>query len=308
MRPKSYPHNIINKILIYIITAIFLSILCFGFYKDNIYLILIGSVSFAFLYYIFCTIIYYITTKVEFTERGIKTVNRDFISGANILLNKKQEIDFCDIDYVYFAEKEIYTVKAIKEKLGKYKISKYETDVRKENLINKYNVPEDLIEKITSSKGVRFNENNVCGMLLLLDELETKYRFPEELIKNIKIDLSKTQNYSISYLENQLAEYNIKREDMAKLRKQLKVMEVEIIDAICITYFSLVGYKELSNKKEVDWTLVLSSKDGNKKAYITHFLDYSLEERKKLLQTIKEKSKARFLLDLDTLIEHGIEK
>lgn len=308
MRPKSYPHNMINKILIYLITTIFLSIECFGFYKDNMYLILIGSISFILLYYIFCTIIYYVTTKIEFTEDSIKTINRDFVSSANILLDKKQEIRFKDIEYVYFAEKEIYTAKSIKEKLGKYKINKYETDLRKNNLINKYNVPEDLIEKITSSKGVRFNENNVCGMLLLLDELETKYNLPEELIKNIKIDLNKTQNYSISYLENQLSEYNIKREDMVKLRKQLKVMEVKIIDAICTTYFSLAGYEELSNKKQVDWTLVLSSKDGNKKAYITHFLDYSLDERKQILNTIKEKSKARFLLDLDTLIEHGIEK
>ena len=308
MRPKSYPHNMINKILIYIITAIFLAILCFGLYKDNMYLILVGSISFLLLYYIFCTLVYFLTTKVEILEDKIKTVNRDFISSVNILLNKKQEIDFKDIEYVYFAEKEIYTTNAIKEKLGKYKINKYETDLRKENLINKYNVPEDLIDKITDSKGVRFNDNNVCGFLLLLDELETKYKLPSELIKNIKIDLNKTQNYSIKYLENQLAEYNIKREDMAKIRKQLKVMEVKIIDAICVTYFSLAAYSEISNKKQVDWTLVLSNKSGNKKAYITHFLDYSLEERKKILNTIKEKSKARFLLDLDTLIEHGIEK
>ncbi len=306
MRPKSYPHNSINRVLILLITIVFLIILIYGFYIDNLYLILIGSLSIWLLYFVVSRFIYYITTKIVFTEDGVKTFNYDFLSQVNILLNKKQEIKYKDIQYVYFAEKEIYTVKSIKDKLGKYKISKYETDVRRDNLINKYKVPEDLIRKITDSKGVRFNENNVCAIIMFLEELETKYNIPEDVIKNIKIDISKTQNYSNKYFEDQLAEYNIKREDMAYLREQIKVMEVDIIDALCITYFSQVGYKELSNKAKVDWTLVLSNKNGNKKAYITHFLDYSLEERKEILNKIKSNTNARFLLDLDTLKEHEI--
>ena len=306
MRPKSYPHNNINRILILIITIIFLSILIYGFYIDNIYLILLGSISIYLVYFVVSRFIYYITTKVVFEEDKIKTSNYDFISQVNILLNKKQEIKYKDIKYVYFAEKEIYTVKSIKEKLGKYKINKYETDVRRDNLIEKYKVPEDLIRKITDSKGVRFNENNVCAIIVFLEELEVKYNIPEDVIKNIKIDLSTTQNYSNKYFEDVLAEYNIKREDMAYLREQIRAMEVEIIAALCVTYFSLVGYNELSNKEKVDWTLVLSNKSGSKKAYITHFLDYNLNERKQILNQIKEKTNAKFLLDLDTLKEHDI--
>jgi len=89
-------------------------------------------------------LLYFLFTKIEIYDDKLIIVNR--IGHKIVKSNSRQEIYFDDIDYVYFLEKELNILLALRDKLKDYKISEKEKNYTTENLIEKYKIPREIVE------------------------------------------------------------------------------------------------------------------------------------------------------------------
>ncbi|MEG0074106.1 MAG: hypothetical protein RR751_06390 [Clostridia bacterium] len=313
MRPVVFPKNIFKK-AIYIAALIILSIaFIYGITLDRLVCIILGSPSIPMWIYLMYRAYVRYATRVDLLEKEIRCTNEDFVSSVSILDEKKASMNYENIHYIYFAEKEMKTCIYIKNRVKKVKVIKNENNFTPQTLIEKYNIPKSYISKLMSTEGIVFDENNLSAFIEILDELREKYNISIYKMNDIQNEIKQGNSITFDYITNVFTEDKLRKVDILNLKKFFTNNEDGLLLPLCSSKFNIDKYEKLEksifeSKHDVDWTLVLSNEDGTSKAYITHFYSFSLKDRKEILQSLLAKTSARVILNKEILLEHDLSR
>lgn len=208
---------------------------------------------------------------------------------------RRQEIFFEEIDYIYYLGKEYSLLKNYRHKLRKYKIPGKEMDYRKEKLINKYAVPNDVIDTFEDSSQKALNDYTATGVLIALDKILDKYKSPKNEKHKIIKDLKKTDDFNFEHLKRLLSAYNVSSDDLDNLKDEFSECDVNIATPFLLTKLKVAkaerredGRGGLGVAVSINTTLVFSNADGTRKAYLKHFHSLSRTNWQKMIRTINE--------------------
>ncbi len=312
LRPRiSLGKNKTQSVIIYLLLIITTISLVYGQLKDIIILDLLGLPC-IYIYYLIAKKIYIcITTKIEITDTEIKVINKDKYTDIKLLDQENESIKFSNIEYVYFAEKEMKNILYIKNKIKKYKIIHNESNYSPKNLIEKHKIPKGEIAKIMETKGIVFDENNVLDFIDLIEEMKEKYDISNYKIQDIERDIKNKLSITFEHISNIFAEDNIKKKDTLRIKKYFTQNEHGILLPFTKTKIDVDNYEKYSEnifetKEQIDWTLVLSDSTGEHKLYIPHFFNYNIKSRQKILEKIKWKTNAQILFTKELFKQHNL--
>jgi hypothetical protein len=231
---------------------------------------------------------------VKFELHPDKIVVKDYLGSNIVRFPHLQEMAYDDIAYIYYLSKEINLLQNLRSKLKKFKLSPTEFDYTKENLIAKYAVPEEEIEKFEKSSQNILNDYTATAILMKLDDIYSKYNIPKSTAKNISRELKNEENFNYEYLRDRLKDYPVDIEDLNELEDEFSNIKVDIIRPFLLTKVNLAKYKKVAGYRggmsataKVDNAMVFTSKDGTKKVYCLHFHDLLRENWQSLIQHIK---------------------
>ncbi|MHC4203168.1 MAG: hypothetical protein ACYSTT_00845 [Planctomycetota bacterium] len=201
---------------------------------------------------------------------------------------------YTDITYIYYLGKEINLLTNLRNKLKKFNLLPKENDYTKENLVAKYAVPAEEIEKFEKSSQNLLNNYTATAILMKLDDIYKKYNIRKKTAASISRELKNDENLNYEYLRDRLKDYPIEIEDLNELKDEFANIKVDIIRPFLLTKVNLAKYKKvtcyrggMSATAKVDNALVCSNKDGTKKVYLMHFHDLSRPNWQSLMQDIK---------------------
>jgi len=237
----------------------------------------------------------HIFVKIELHPH--KIVVKDYLGNNIVRLPHLQEMAYTDIAYSYYLSKEINLLKNLRNKLKKFKLSPKETDYTRENLIAKYAVPAEEIEKFEKSAQNILNDYTATAILIKLDDIYRKYNIPKKTAGSISRELQSDEKFNYEYLRDRLKDYPVDMEDLNELKDEFSNIKVDIIRPFLLTKVNLTKYKKvagyrggMSTTAKVDNALVFANKDGTEKVYLTHFHDLSREGWQSLMQEIKNRN------------------
>ena len=231
---------------------------------------------------------------VKFELHPDKIVVKDYLGNNIVRPAFLQEMAYADIAYIYYLSKEINLLQNLRNKLKKYKLSPKENDYTKENLTAKYAVPAEQIESFEKSSQNILNDYTATAILIMLDDIYSKYNIPKSTAKNISREFQNDENFNYEYLRDRLKDYPVDIEDLNELKDEFSNIKVDIIRPFLLTKVNLSKYKKVAGYRggmaataKVDNALVFANKDGTEKVYLMHFHDLSRQGWQSLMQDIK---------------------
>ena len=291
IRPSILPNN--KKLVIYPV-IVCLVIAGIGIIIQNPIVIVLPLIVLAVFpgLPVFFHSLMHIFVKIELHPH--KIVIKDYLGNNIVRPSRLQEMAFADIAYIYYLSKEINLLTNLRSKLRKFKLSPKEIDYTKENLVAKYAVPAQEIEKFEKNSQNILNDYTATAILMKLDDIYRKYNIPKSTAKNISRELQSDEKFSYEYLKYRLKDYPIEIEDLNELKDEFSNIKVDIIRPFLLTKVNLTKYKKVAGYRggmsvtaKVDNALVFASKNGTEKVYLMHFLDLSREDWQSLIQDIK---------------------
>jgi len=223
-----------------------------------------------------------------------KIVVKDYLGNNTVRPPYRQEMAYTDIAYIYYLSKEINLLQNLRNKLKQFNLSPKENDYTKENLIEKYAVPEKQVEKFEKSSQNILNDYTATAILMKLDDIYRKYNIPKKTAGSISRELQNDENFNYEYLRDRLKDYPVDIEDLNELKDEFSNIKVDIIRPFLLTKVNLAKYKKVADYRggmsvtaKVDNALVLASKDGTEKVYLMHFHDLSKEDWQSLVLDMK---------------------
>lgn len=300
LRPPIIPER--NK-------AFFLSILIFGMLWLIIGLIFQNRVMMVtllilllFPLILLLRLFWYFTRWVIICEE--KLIINDYSFTSYPAYDMHQEICFEDIDYVYYAEKEYRLLRNYRHKLRKYKIHANEMDYRKENLVDKYKVPTEVINKFECNLQNALDDYTATGILMSLETILDKYAIPKVDKKKILKELKITHNFDFEKVTSLLSPFHISLEELDDLKDEFSNADVKIVSPFLLTELNVEQVEKSENSGNnisvivsVNKTIVLSNRDGTKKVYLSFFHSLRRADWQKLIHVINQnKSTVKYLM------------
>jgi hypothetical protein len=292
LKPEIIPER--NKTLSIFVCAIGVTCVIMGLiirYPDlvMISLILLLIPAIFLLFHLF----WHFTWSVSVYDK--KLIINDYAFNFYLTYDGRQEISFEDIDYIYYLEKEYSLLKNYRHKLLKYNIPKKEMDYRKENLIKKYKVPNEVINSFEHSSQKTLNDYTATGVLMALENILDKYKILREEKKKIIKALKTTDNFNFEHTRNLLSAYSISSEDLNNLKDEISNCDVNILTPFLLTKLKITKVERMENQgrnigamASVNNTLVFSNRDGMKKVYLRCFHSLSRTNWHKLIHIINQ--------------------
>jgi hypothetical protein len=240
---------------------------------------------------VFFHLLMHLSVKIELHPD--KIVVKDYLGNSIVRPAFLQEMIYADIAYIYYLSKEINLLNNFRNKLKKFKLSPKEFDYTKENLVTKYGVPAENIEKFEKSSQNILNDYTATAILMKLDDIYSKYNIPKSTAKNISREFQNDENFNYEYLRDRLKDYPVDIVDLNELEDEFSNIKVDIIRPFLLTKANLAKYKKVAGYRggisataKVDNALVFSNKDGTEKVYLIHFHDLSRQDWQSLMQEI----------------------
>ena len=112
----------------------------------------------------------------------------------------RQEINFSEIDFIFYLEKEYNILLNYRRRLKKYKLAGREMNYRRENLLQKYGVPPHVIDAFENSSNKALDDYTATGVLMVVEEILDRFRIQKSERKQILKDLKNTEDFFSSAL------------------------------------------------------------------------------------------------------------
>lgn len=235
-----------------------------------------------------------------------------FDSIPKLLIKKglTQRIPLDEIKYVFYLKREVDFLIFLKKKLKKYKITKNECDFTPENLAKKYQISNELIEKILHKVDYFDNDDATSEIFMELELILNKY--PLDTEKRKKVQKALVKECTIDALKSALSTYSISNEDMATLEdvfaktKSLEVLPFWRTNLNITRYIAFQKWpaNRFFTTTKIDSTIVVSNHDGTKKVYYKYFRHLSKLDKRFIIGLIESRDNVNFLMtkgDLDRL-------
>ena len=241
---------------------------------------------------IFFHLLMHIFVEIELYPH--KIVVKDHLGNNIVRPPRRQEMAYADIAYIYYLSKEINLLMNFLNKLKKFKLSLKENDYTKENLVAKYGVPAEKIDKFEKCSQNVLNDYTATAILIKLDDIYRKYNIPKKTAGSISRELENDEKFNYEYLRDRLKDYPVDIDDLNELKDEFSNIKVDIIRPFLLTKVNLAKYKKIAGYRggmsataKVDNALVFANKDGTKKVYLMHFHDLSRGGWQSLMQDIR---------------------
>jgi len=291
IRPSILPDN--KKLFIYPV-VVCLVIAGIGIIIKNLIVVVLPLIVLAVFpgLPVFFHLLMHLFIKIELHPDKIAV--KDYLGNNIIRFPRLQEIAYAEIAYVYYLSKEINLLQNLSKKLKKFKLSPKEIDYTKENLLAKYAVPAEQIEKFEKNSQNILNDYTATAILMKLDDIYRKYNIPKKTAGSISRELQTDDKFNYEYLSDRLKKYSVDIEDLNELKDEFSNIKVDTIQPFLLTKVNLAKYKNVAGYRggmsataKVDNALVFASKNGTGKIYLMHFHDLSRQDWQSLMQDIK---------------------
>jgi hypothetical protein len=240
------------------------------------------------------------TIYVFDTKLVVQTYLPDYLLKAPF----RQEIAFSEIDFIYYLRKEYDLILNYRDRLKKFKIHRNEMDYQKKNLIEQYGVLPQVIESFEKSSQKALSDDTATKVLMVIEGILVRSEIQKGTKKEILKDLKKTDDFTFEHVSKSLSPYEITQNDLDEIKDAFSDLDVEITTPFLVTKYLVAKAKgnqrtrgELATIIQINNTLVLSNKQGDKKVYLKRFHSLSRSNWQKLIHIINEKkSGARYLM------------
>ncbi|MFQ5959915.1 MAG: hypothetical protein ACE5MG_00860, partial [Candidatus Methylomirabilales bacterium] len=234
---------------------------------------------------------------VEYQILADRLVVIDRVSDPSVRSRGRQEIEFGSIAHCFYVDHEARLLTNLLTKLKPYNVPATETDYRKENLLPKYRVPEDVLEDFDRSTHKMLNNTTPTGVILEVKHVCERSGVPPGATREICKALERDVHISFETIQEKLSRYPVDPSDLERLRDEFASLDATEMSPFLVTRINLKKLKrvELSQHGEAAGIrsrvgLVLSSKGGTRKAYLMHFRDLSRRDTRELITAIRDRT------------------
>ena len=239
-------------------------------------------------------LVYHLSVQFEVFPDRIVVIDR--ASDPFVRSRGRQEIEFGNIEYVFYVDKEAHLLMNLLKKLESYNVPVTENDYRREHLVTKYRVPESILDQFEQSSQKTLNDVTATGVLLEVEEVCERNKIPAKVTRSILKDLERAHVLEFDYVKEKLSPYSVNPNDLDRLRDELLSLDVPAPAPFLLTKINLKKLRNIESSRH--WQagvksragLVLSNKDGTSKVYLMRFRDLSREDARELMSAIRDRS------------------
>lgn len=239
-------------------------------------------------------LVYYLFVQFQIFPDRLVVIDR--ASDPFIRSRGRQEIQFGNIEYVFYVDKEAHLLMNLLKRLEPYNVPVTENDYRREHLVTKYRVPESALDQFEQSSQKTLNDVTATGVLLEVEEVCERNKIPAKVTRSILKDMERAHALDFDYVKEKLRPYSVNPNDLERLRDELLSLNVPAPAPFLLTKINLKKLRNIESSRH--WQagvksragLVLSSKDGTRKVYLMRFRDLSRKDARELMSAIRARS------------------
>lgn len=227
----------------------------------------------------------------------------DRVSDPSVRSRGRREIRFGDIRYCYYVDTEARLLMSLRKKLEVYHVPRKETDYRKYNLLDKYRVPEAVLDEFERRPHKTLNDTTATGVLLEVETVCERHNVPKKVTKEICQALENDADLNFEMVREKLRPVPVDPVDLVRIRDKFSHLDTPEVSPFLVTQINLKRLEKIESSRYPQAAvrsrvgLVLSNADGTNKVYLMHFRDLGQEDSRELMRVIRDRSKSvQFLM------------